>query len=116
MKIYTVHFDNVAILSVNGRLDSVTASQLLVTIEEQVSEDYTRLVIDLHKVNFLNTIGIKALLQGAELARQQGGDIRLANAKTHVKYALTLAGVDTFLKLYPTVVWATASYFSELIR
>ena len=115
MQIHTRHFDNVAILSVNGRVDSLTASRLLRAIEEQVSVDYARLVMDLNGVNYLNTIGIKALLQGVELAREQGGDIRLANAKAHVKYALTLAGVDTFLQMYPTVVWATASYFSKPI-
>jgi anti-sigma B factor antagonist len=111
MEIRIRHYNDVAILSVNGRLDSVTAPQLLQGINEQVTADYVRLVVDMKKVDFLSSVGIKVLLQGAQLTRRQGGDLRLANALMQVKYALNLAGVDCAIKMYPNVVGATASYF-----
>jgi anti-sigma B factor antagonist len=110
MDIRTRHYNDVAILSINGRMDSVNAPQLLQTIEEQVTIDYARLVIDLKKVDFLNSIGIKSLLQGTELTRQRGGDIRLANVHTHLRSVLKLARVDSVIKIYPNVIRATVSY------
>jgi anti-anti-sigma factor len=83
----------------------------LEAIKEQVTAGYVRLVVDLKKVDFLNSAGIKMLVQGAQLARQQGGDFRIANAQTQVKFVLNLAGVDTVIKVYSNVVGATASYF-----
>jgi anti-anti-sigma factor len=111
MDIYTRHYNDVAILSVNGRLDSANAPQLLQAVNEQVAAGYARLVVDLKKVAFLNSAGIKTLVLGTQLAQRQGGDFRLANAHAQVKFVLNLAGVDSVMKVYPNVVSATASYF-----
>ena len=111
MDIRTRHYNDVAILSVNGRIDSVSAEQLLEAINEQITAEYVRLVVDLKKVDFLNSSGIKTLVQGAQLTRQQGGDFRIANVQVQVKYVLNLAGIDSVIKVYPNVVGATASYF-----
>ncbi|MFZ0546548.1 MAG: STAS domain-containing protein [Candidatus Promineifilaceae bacterium] len=111
MIIRTRHYNDIAILATNGRIDSVTAPQLLQRIEKQVAIDFTRIVIDLKKVDFLNSIGVKSLLQVAELIRQQGGDIRLVNVHMRLKSILNLVGVEDMFKIYPNVVLATVSYF-----
>lgn len=111
MDIRTRHYNDVAILSVRGRLDFATVSQFSETIAAQMAAGYHRLVIDLEELDFLNSAGIKAMVLGAQDARRQGGDIRMANAPAQVRYVLNLAGVDTVIKIYPNVVGATASYF-----
>lgn len=111
MDIRTRHYNDVAILSVNGRLDAATSPELSQVIGAQVDAGYLRLVADLKKVEFLSSAGIKALVQATQLARRQGGDFRIANARAQVKHILNLAGVDTIIKVYPNVVGATASYF-----
>ncbi|HRQ36989.1 MAG TPA: STAS domain-containing protein [Chloroflexota bacterium] len=111
MDIRTRHYHDVAILSVNGRLDAATGPAFSQTIQEQIGAGYFRLVADLKKVDFMSSAGIKALVLAAQQARRQGGDLRIANARAHVKHILNLAGVDTIIKVYPNVVAATASYF-----
>lgn len=106
------HYQDVAILSVDGRVDATTAPQLAQAITAQIEAGYGRLVIDLKQVDFLNSAGIQTLLQSARLARQRQGDVRIANARAHVKYVLYLAGIDSIIQVYPHVVGATASYFS----
>lgn len=105
------YYNDVAILSPAGRLDSFTAAQFAETMAGQLEAGYARQVIDLKKIDFLNSSGIKALLAGAQEARRQGGDVRIANAQPRVKQVLALAGMDDVVKLYPNVVGATASYF-----
>lgn len=111
MDIRVRHYQNVAILAVDGRLDTLSAPDLAQAIKGQTAVGCYRLVIDLRKVDYLNSAGIKALAQGAQQTRQQGGDLRIANARAHVKFVLHLAGVDSIIKLYANVVAATASYF-----
>ena len=111
MDIRTRHYNDVAILALDGRVDSISASQLLEAIHDQISANYVRLVVDLKKVDFLNSAGVKALIQGVQLTRQQGGDFKIANAQAQVKFVLNLAGVDSVIKVYSSVVGATASYF-----
>lgn len=111
MDIRTRHFHDVAILSLDGHLDSASAPQLVEAIDEQVDAGYVRLVVDLQKVDFLNSSGIKIMIQGAQVTRQQGGDFRIAHAHAQVRYVLHLAGVDTLIQMFPHVVGATVSYF-----
>ncbi len=111
MEIRTRHYNNVAILALNGRLDATTTPELSQAIDEQIRVGYGRFVLDLKKVDYLDNTGIKALVQVAQLTRRQGGDFRIANAHAQVKYVLNLAGVDRVIKVYPNVVGATASYF-----
>ena len=111
MDIRTRHYNDVAILSLNGRLDAASAPQLSQTISEQMEAGYHRLVIDLKRVDFLNSAGIKAMVLGVQQSRQHGGDMRIANVQSQVKYVLNLTGADSVLKVFPNVVGATASYF-----
>ena len=111
MDIHTRHYNDVAILSLNGRLDAVSAPRLAGAIAAQIEAGYARLVVDLKKVDFLNSVGIKAMIQGAQLTRREGGDFRIASTQSSVKQVLVLAGVHTVIKMYPNVVGATASYF-----
>ncbi len=116
MDIRTRHYNDVAILSVNGRLDTVSSLHFTQVVNEQIAAGYHRLVVDLKKVDFLSSNGIKALAQATQLARQQGGDFRIANARAYVKFVLNLACVDSVIKIFPNVVSATASYFPGPIQ
>lgn len=111
MVIHTRHYHDVAILSVDGRLDSVSGPHFEQAVNEQIGAGYSRLVADLKKVAYLNSTGIKVLTKATQQTRQHGGDFRIANARAYVKHALHLAGVDSIIKMYPNVVGATASYF-----
>ena len=112
MEIQTRHYDNVAIITIIGRFYANFLQQFFHIISDQLAAGYSCLVIDLKQVDFLNSIGIKAILQVAKQTRQQGGDLRIANARKNVYYVLKLAGVDQVIKVYPSVIGATSSYIS----
>lgn len=112
MEINTRHYDDVVILALTGRLDAMGAPRLLAAMEEVLAASGVRLVIDLRRADFLSSAGMKALLQGARLARSVGGDVRIAGARSQIKYVLHLTDVHQIIPLYASVVCATASYFS----
>lgn len=111
MELRTRHYYDVAIFSLDGRLDAVATPTFLDCVREQIELGHGRLVIDLKKVDFMSSAGVKMLIQATQLSRQQGGDLRLANARGRVKRVLNLAGVSSIIKMFPNVIGATASYF-----
>ena len=112
MEIQTRHYNNVAIISISGRFYSNFLQQFNQIVSEQLVAGYSCLVIDLKQMDFLNSVGIKAIVQAAQQTRQQGGDLRIANARKNVYYVLKLAGIDQIIKVYPSVIGATSSYIS----
>ena len=116
MNIFTRHYNDVVILSVNGRLDSEGSPLFTQIVNEQIAAGYHHFVVDLKKVDFLSSSGIKALVQAVKLARQQDGDLCLTNVRGHIKFVLNLTSIDSVIKIIPNVVSATASYFPGPIQ
>jgi anti-anti-sigma regulatory factor len=52
-------------------------------------------------------------VQVADQTRQQGGDLRIANARKNVYYVLKLAGIDQIIQVFPSVIGATSSFISD---
>jgi anti-anti-sigma factor len=113
MEIQTRHYNNVAILTVSGRFYSNVLQQFFQIASEQLAAGYCCLIIDLKQMDYLNSIGIKAIVQVADQTRQQGGDLRIANARKNVYYVLKLAGIDQIIQVFPSVIGATSSYISD---
>ena len=101
---------NVALVRVSGSVDGLTADSLQSTFREQLEAGSARVVADLSGVEYTSSAGLRALLATVKLARQQGGDLRLAAVQPGVLRVLDLSGFTTILKLYPDVEAAVASF------
>jgi anti-anti-sigma factor len=101
---------NVALVRVSGSVDGLTADSLQSTFREQLEAGSARVVADLSGVEYTSSAGLRALLATVKLARQQGGDLRLAAVQPGVLRVLDLSGFTTILKLYPDVESAVASF------
>lgn len=113
MEIRSKHFNQVAILCVAGHFNTEATTYFSQVIDTQIAAGFTNLVIDLKRVDFLTSAGIKALVNAMRQAQQQGGDLRIANAFGRLHTVLHLAGLDQLVNFYPSVVCATASYFTN---
>ena len=98
---------NVALVRVSGSVDGLTADSLQTTFREQVESGSARVV---GGVEYTSSAGLRALLATVKLARQQGGDLRLAAVQPAVLRVLDLSGFTTILKLYPDVEAAVESF------
>jgi anti-anti-sigma factor len=101
---------NVTLVRVSGSVDGLTADSLQTTFREQVDAGAVRLVGDLGGVEYTSSAGLRALLATLKLARQRGGDLRLAAVQPAVFRVLELSGFTTILKLFPDVDAAVKSF------
>lgn len=92
--------DGLVILLLEGKLNMVNAPRLRDMINARVAIGENRIAIDLSKVEFIDSSGLGALINGLKSTRQAGGDLRIATPTEQVKLVLELTNMDRVLKVY----------------
>lgn len=83
-----------------GRLNMVAAPDLREQLHSMVREGHTRLVVDLSAVDSIDSSGLGALISGLKVARQSGGDLRIAAPGEQAVAVLELTNLNRVLKSY----------------
>src|ERR1700761_4245307 len=91
------------VLAPEGKFNLVAAPPLKARIDDLVAAGKTRLVVDLHAVDFIDSSGLGVLIGGLKVARQEGGDLRIAAAGAQVLAVLKLTNLDRILSPYATI-------------
>ncbi len=69
----------ISTVELTGRLDALEAGPLREMITAHLRIGKRRIVVDLSKVEFVDSAGLAALVKGMKDARSQGGDLRLVS-------------------------------------
>ena len=83
-----------------GRLNMVGAPALREVVAGVVAGGSTRVVVDLGGTEFMDSSGLGALIGCLKLARQAGGDLRIANVRPQVRMVLELTSMHRVLTAY----------------
>lgn len=110
MEISVQNLDSVTVVAISGSVDGMTADGLAGQLGDQVRSGRIRIVADFTNVDYTSSAGLRALLATMKIARQSGGDFRLASVRSDVHRVLELSGFTSILKLYADVDSAVASY------
>lgn len=92
----------VPILTPEGRLDAAHTPQLEKMLHKALEEKTSALVVDLARVTYLSSSGLRVLLATAKRLRQIGGQLLLCCPQPAVARVLRLTGFVEILPLYPT--------------
>lgn len=95
--------DTGAVVRPVGRLDMVAAPQLRDVVDTAVGNGHKNIVIDFGKTDFLDSSGLGAVVAGLKRARQNGGDLRIANVSGQAMMVLELTTLDRVLRPYASV-------------
>lgn len=93
-----------------GRLDFASAAEARAGFTNAIAAGYRKLIIDLSKVDFVDSAGLGSLIGGMRGARQAGGDLRIANPNDQVTMLLSLTSLDQVLKVHPTIEEAIVGF------
>jgi anti-anti-sigma factor len=89
---------NIAVLKIDGRVDTNTSPQLQEAILEKLkTAKHVRL--DFTEVPYLSSAGLRALLLGHKQATSKGAVMELANPSAFVISVLKSVGFDKLLKI-----------------
>jgi len=80
----TVDAERTARIALEGRLDTVTASELERQLELLLDGRYDRLVLDLARLEFISSAGIRVLVQARKCMGAQDGGVLMVNAQPQI--------------------------------
>lgn len=104
MKQTSTQHGPVTVLALEGNLmGGPDASALHSTINDLVSRGMNRIVIDLAKVEYMNSSGLSLLIGGAGTVKHTGGMLVLANASAKIQSIIKITKLSAVLETLPSV-------------
>lgn len=104
------HLGAAIVIAVVGNLDALTAPHLTDYLTQRLGEGNPKLIVDLARLDYTSSAGLRVLLSGVKDARAHNGDLRLAAAQPNVYRVLEMSGFSSVLKIFDDVATAAASY------
>ncbi len=80
----TMNAERTARIALEGRLDTVSASELERQLEVLLDGRYDRLVLDLAGLEFISSAGIRVLVQARKGMAAQDGGVFMVNAQPQI--------------------------------
>jgi len=103
--------NGVAILQPKGKImGGPDATILRERIHDLVTDSHLKVVIDLAKVDWMNSNGLGILISGMTTLRDNNGDLKLANVTDKIQSLLTITKLVSVFEAYESVDDAVASF------
>ncbi len=91
--------NQVAVVTVGGRLDAAGAPEIEASCKALIQEGSKRLLLDLAKVEYISSAGLRSLLVLAKAVKSVGGAMVLSSLTPAVREVMTISGFDNILSL-----------------
>jgi anti-sigma B factor antagonist len=93
--------DGTTLVSVGGEIDVYTAPKLRDKITELVNSGHHALVIDMEKVDFLDSTGLGVLVGGLKKVRAQDGSMSLICNQDRLLKIFRITGLAKVFTIHP---------------
>ena len=111
MKLTTREDKGVAILEPKGKImGGPDATVLHDNLHEIINQGKKKVVIDLAKVDWMNSTGLGILISGLTTMRNNGGELKLANVTEKIQSLLTITKLITIFETFDSVDQAVGSF------
>ena len=104
-------FENqIAIITIAGRLDGVTAPECEKQMRELLSGDTSQVIVDFGKLDYISSAGLRSILLIAKLINEKQGQLSLANVEGNVRSVFDMSGFSNIFKIAESVDLALAGF------
>ncbi len=97
-----------AVVTVEGRLDTLTAPELESKVLELIHEGQHRVILDLSQLEYISSAGLRTILVAAKQAQANGGDICCCGLNGVVKRVFDVTGFSSMIPVFDSVDSALA--------
>ena len=99
----TREVDDTTIVSVGGEIDVYTAPKLREQLIELVSDGSYHIVVDLEKVDFLDSTGLGVLVGGLKRVRNHDGSLQLVCTQEKILKIFRITGLTKVFPIHSSV-------------
>ena len=107
------HCGSVYIISCRGRIVSGEESAVLEAALERGMCEFTRVVLDVSRVDRIDSAGMGLLVRFLWRARNRKGDVRLATPTESITHLLKVTKLDSVFQIYPNEEAAIVSHLKD---
>ena len=100
IQLNTYAVNNVKVLNLVGRFDTLNVGPVQAWIEEAVEVEPANLVVDLQDVPFVDSTGLATLVTGMKRSREKGGDLRLCGLQQPLRLIFELTRLDKAFEIF----------------
>ena len=90
------------VVSLNGRLDGVTAPDLEATITGIVERGDVRVVLECGQIGYISSAGLRALLVSARKCQQGGGKLAISAMQPECLSVMEMSGFLSIIECHET--------------
>jgi len=101
---------DVTILCLDGRLDLTSASTLKEASKDVLSGSTKKMVLNLDRVDFINSSGLGALVSILKEVRNSQGSMKLTNLAPYVKEIFDITQLSNIFDIFPDESQALTSF------
>jgi anti-sigma B factor antagonist len=112
MDIVEKKLGSVNLLSLSGRLDAYSATEVEKKLDSLIEAGQNFLVLDLEKLDYISSSGLRVFLAALKKTKKQQGDVKLACMRPFIKEVFDIAGFSQLFNIFDTQDAAVAA-FSE---
>lgn len=111
MKLSFKEIEDVMILSPKGKImGGPDATQMHDQLHDFINQGKKKVVIDLAKVDWMNSTGLGILISGLTTMRNSGGELKLSKVTEKIQSLLTITKLITVFECYDSVEEAVQSF------
>ncbi len=101
----------IVVLELSGKImGGPDAGVLNDKLHELIDQKKTRIIVDLGKVDWMNSSGLGILIGGLTTIRNNKGELKLANVTERIQSLLMITKLMTVFETYDTLDKAVASF------
>ncbi len=111
MKLFDREQSGATVLELKGNIMKERDGNILYDkLRDLIQQDRKKVVLDLSKVDWINSRGLGILISGLNIMHDNNGKLKLARVEGKVKSLLTLTRLMTVFENYDTVEDAVACF------
>ena len=97
--------NRIQLFEIVGRIDSNGAMSLAHTLENTIVSGRDQLFLDMRDVEYINSAGLRELVQIFKRVQRIGGLLVLVNPSDYVRKPLELVGLDSIFNIHMDPLW-----------
>ncbi len=101
---------DVTVYQPDGRIDTLAADEMNQTLQAALAGGSHKIVVDMSKVDYINSSGLRSLAAVLVSCRDEGGDMKLAALNERVTRVFEIIGFDLLMSLHGTSDAAIADF------
>ncbi len=102
MEITQENINDVAIVSLKGRLNVTTTSELEQVFNTLFEENRAKVLVECRELEYISSAGLRVLLTAAKQFKKISGEIALAGLSQNVKQVFEISGFTSIFTIYTT--------------